>query len=499
MKNNYLKNILTVVMLLCATAASAYDFKVGNVYYNILSAEQKTVEVTKDDSQHYCYYGDVVIPETVTYEGVTYDVTRIGSTAFGFQKYVTSITIGTNIRSIHQDAFSSFCEQLEKVYINDLSAWCKINFEGATNPLTCTSQTFLYVNGNVLVDLVIPEDITEIKAAAFDGCRSLKSVTLHDKITSIGEDAFDDCYKLTSIQFPNSLTNIGRYAFRGTALTEVELPSSVTTIAYGAFDVKNELTAVTSHISAADLVATYGFIDNKIKNATLTVPAGTKSVYATTAGWSSFTNVVEAAYDFELTVSDAGYATLYLGAAAEIPKGVSVYTANQIEGNLLKMELVEGTIPANTGVIVKAAKGPYKFHCVTDEVAAISNSMLKGSIINKTINVPTKSQAFVLSKVDGAVGMYPANLTDGSFLNNANKAYLMVGGKNLGVFDDEELDSSTGQLSNGFHFLFPETTGVESVKTETVTTNIYYDLQGRQVAQPTRGLYILNGKKVYVK
>ena len=448
MKNNYLKNILTVVMLLCATAASAYDFKVGNVYYNILSADLKTVEVTRS-GQNYDYGGDVVIPDAVTYEGITYTVTRIGDMAFFRAGEMTSLTLGTKITSIDDYAFSApSYSKFNKVYISDLSAWCKIDFEGvASNPVSVASDAYLYLGGAVLVDVVIPESITEIKKYTFDRCKSIQSVTLHDKLTSIGEDAFDGCYKLTSIQFPNSLTNIGRYAFRGTALTEVELPSSVTTIAYGAFDVKNELTAVTSHISAADLVATYGFIDNKIKNATLTVPAGTKSVYATTTGWSSFTNVVEAAYDFELTVSDAGYATLYLGAAAEIPDSVSVYTANQIEGNLLKMELVEGTIPANTGVIVKAAKGTYKFHCITDEVAAISNSMLKGSIVNKTINVPTKSQAFVLSKVDGAVGMYPAKLTDGSFLNNANKAYLMVGGKNLGVFDDEELDSSTGQLT----------------------------------------------------
>ena len=70
----------------------------------------------------------------------------------------------------------------------------------------------------------------------------------------------------------------------------------------------------------------------------------------------------------------------------------------------------------------------------------------------------------------------------------------------LGV-NNEEIDSSISgsQLSKGFCFAFPETTNISGVKLNSPQTDIYYDLQGRKVSHPTRGMYILNGKKVFIK
>ena len=89
---------------------------------------------------------------------------------------------------------------------------------------------------------------------------------------------------------------------------------------------------------------------------------------------------------------------------------------------------------------------------------------------------------------------------EGKFLNNANKAYLELANNKLGISEDE-LDTSVGgaQLSKGFSFQFPEATGISGVTTPSTLSNTYYDLQGRKVAQPTRGIYIFNGKKVMVK
>ena len=82
--------------------------------------------------------------------------------------------------------------------------------------------------------------------------------------------------------------------------------------------------------------------------------------------------------------------------------------------------------------------------------------------------------------------------------NNAHKAYLMLSPK-IDIFDEEVDTEDPGmQLSNSYYFDFGGTTAIEPVINE-VEDNIYYDLSGRRVENPTRGIYIVNGKKVLVK
>ena len=109
MKNNCLKHLFTALLLLYAMVVSAHDFEVDGIYYNILSEEEKTVEVTYggDYSNSYSneYTGSVVIPESVTYNGATYSVTSIGKEAFSGCIWLRSITIPNSVTSIGEFAF----------------------------------------------------------------------------------------------------------------------------------------------------------------------------------------------------------------------------------------------------------------------------------------------------------------------------------------------------------------------------------------------------------
>lgn len=124
-------------------------------------------------------------------------VTRIGNCAFSGCSSLANVTIGSGVTTIGSSAFSR-CNRLTGVYINDLSAWCKIEFDSSSsNPLYYAKN--LYLNNELVTDLVIPDGVTSIGNYAFQYYRRLTSVTIPDSVTSIGGAAFV-CCTLTSKQ-----------------------------------------------------------------------------------------------------------------------------------------------------------------------------------------------------------------------------------------------------------------------------------------------------------
>lgn len=102
--------LLTIAMLLCCISASAHDFEVDGIYYNITSNEDLTVEVSFkgnsfSSSIYDKYIGKVVVPEKVSYNGRIYSVTSIGEHAFDGCESLASITIPNSVTSIGDSAF----------------------------------------------------------------------------------------------------------------------------------------------------------------------------------------------------------------------------------------------------------------------------------------------------------------------------------------------------------------------------------------------------------
>ena len=187
-----------------------------------------------------------------------------------------------------------------------------------------------------------------------------------------------------------------------------------------------------------------------------------------------------------LNVTAAEHATLYLDYSAVIPEGVEAYIVKQsgINEGYITMTQIEGTIPANAGVIIKAQAGDYELVYSTENVADVTGNLLAGSVAEENL----EEEAYVLGIVDGVVGLYKAQMTDGVWLNNANKAYLPASAL-----------TPAQQTAAFYGFDWNGTTGIENVVTENGAKAIF-DLTGRRVeAISAPGIYIVNGKKVLVK
>ena len=124
-----------------------------------------------------------------------------------------TINIGENVTYLPHYAFDG-CESLTGVYITNLANWCEISLGNKySSPLYYAKH--LYLNGEPITDLVIPNGITELNEFVFYGLSSLKSVTIPDSVTNIGKNAFWCCSGLSNITIPNNVTIIGENAFYG--------------------------------------------------------------------------------------------------------------------------------------------------------------------------------------------------------------------------------------------------------------------------------------------
>ena len=219
-----LRTLIVFIAMLCCCIASAEDFEVGGIYYNIISTVNKTVEVTHrgflHDSYDDEYSGSVVIPSSVIYNGKTYSVASIGLSAFSGCSGLTSITIPNSVRKIGNYAFS-FCSGLKEITIPN-----RVRSIG--------KHAFSFCSG--LTSITIPEGVTSIGESTFYGCSGLKGITIPEGVTSIGDDAFFNCSGLKEITIPNSVTSIGNYAFSFCkGLMSITIPESVTSIGERAF------------------------------------------------------------------------------------------------------------------------------------------------------------------------------------------------------------------------------------------------------------------------
>lgn len=176
-----------------------------------------------------------------------------------------------------------------------------------------------------------------------------------------------------------------------------------------------------------------------------------------------------------VTISAAGYATLYAPVALTIPEGVTAYVATVDNGSYLHLEEISGgIIPANTGVILKGVADTYNFGITTGGSA-------EGNVLTGTVAAIARlSGSYILSNGANGVGFYK----DGAQTIPGFKSYLAA----------KDAQGVRGFL--GFNFDDP--TAISVIEAAMNAGKTIYDLSGRRVENPVSGLYIVNGKKVFI-
>ena len=295
-----MRKIYTLLLALVATTSLwAYDFQVGNLFYNITNdtIEPYTVEMAASMTE----IAVANIPNTVLHSDTTYCVTSLGEEAFFWSHSLTIVSIPKSVTHIHANAFY-LCPSITDIIVEEGNAIydsrdnCNAIIESATNTLIvgCKNTT-------------IPNTVTSIGNGAFRLNRAASSITIPNTITAIGGGAF--AYSsITSINLPTSITTIEVATFEYCSLTSITIPKSITHIKDGAFSYCQSLDTICLEPTTPPVLGNGVFEETPIS--ICYIPCGTLEAYKQ-SDWATYVEnfverrcIVDPTWEIVYTTSD---------------------------------------------------------------------------------------------------------------------------------------------------------------------------------------------------
>jgi hypothetical protein len=374
-------------------------------------------------------------------------VEEIGNAALAAGLHVGTLRIPSTIKKVGSNQFVwSYVDVLD---LADIKAWCEAEVGGGGFIVDGDAIEKLYHDGVEVKELVIPDNTTTINSNCFANVKNITSVTIPNSVTSISWCAFYGCSSLTSI------------------IVDWEIPISISSSVF-----------------------------SNRANATLYVPLGCKAAYEAADYWKDFKEIKEYGDgNSTIVMGGNGIATYSNNRDLDFTdvSGLKAYIASGFRpstGTLILSRVYR--VPAGEGLLLKGDAGSYDIpYASVDEIYA---NLLVGVPTAATVNPTDDSYTNFILANDAlkGIGFYPL-ASEGEI--GSNKAYLQLPTSALPaaaarrinlIFDDEE----------------DEVTGISASlndKGELMNDKAVFDLQGRRVIKPTRGLYIKDGKKFIKK
>lgn len=185
------------------TQISSYAF------YNCSSLTTVTIPSSVKSIGGFAFYGCNSLTAVTIPDGIT----SIGNSMFYNCTSLTAVTIPNSITSIGSNAFYG-CNNLNSVHMTDIASWCNISFASHnSNPLYFAHN--LYLDGELVTNLVIPDGVTSIGIRAFCGCNCIISVTIPNSVTKIGSYAFLNCSGITYVYYHGNSTEWNEISIGG--------------------------------------------------------------------------------------------------------------------------------------------------------------------------------------------------------------------------------------------------------------------------------------------
>lgn len=364
-----------------------------------------------------------------------------------------------------------------------------------------------------LTSIAIPNGVKEIGSDAFLGCSGLTSIELPSSVTYIGGNVFENCSSLTSIELPDRLRSINVCAFINcSGLTSITIPDSMTTINISAFRGCSGLKTITIGNSVTD-IGNYAFYD--CSNVT--------DVYCyadpATLIWISDDKAFKPDKETLCHVSD-------ISEWEEKFAGINVTFVDDLDDFFVEDHLRYRVLhPTETRALMRKAKGRNTVELVGYETEPIGGVDIPANVKHDGVDYAVTSigeNAFTncSGMTSVTIPSSVTNIEDGAFDGctgmtdvycKADPTQLTWSADAQSFMNDKETKFHVEDISAWSSFADANVTfvgdmeeietGIESIPNDSAVNEVYYTLDGRKLdGEPTTpGVYVKDGKKVYVK